>query len=201
VLVTEHPFGVWPSGTSSTDVAAYSRGPKEGAAPCGVWPDPDASWGVKGSKEAKGKGKKERSFSKDHKYYWFGYKLHLLVDAVYEIPISFAVTAANEADTTHFEPLLKERDRVLPKVELKLGIADAGYDSLPNCLAVRNRGGSPMVASMATMVAPFRMTMSATKFLCTREGRMLRLASPTPMAHLCVLSGCRWCIGGGMEII
>jgi hypothetical protein len=30
------------SGTSSTDVAAYSRGTKEGAAPCGVWPDPDA---------------------------------------------------------------------------------------------------------------------------------------------------------------
>jgi IS5 family transposase len=175
----------------STDVAAYSRGSKEGAA------DPDARWGVKGSKEAKGKGKKERSFSKDHKYYWFGYKLHLLIDAVYEIPIGFEVTAANEADTTQFEPLLKERDRVLPKVKLKLGIADAGYDSLPNCLAVRNRKGTPIIPlNLRGEKAPPGITNSQGTPLCPiglpmvywgRDGKYLKYRCPQVSGKLSCL--------------
>jgi IS5 family transposase len=175
----------------STDVVAHSRGPKEGAA------DPDARWGVKGSKQAKGKSKGGRSFSKDNKYHWFGYKLHLLVDAIYEIPISFEVTPGNEADTTHFEPLLQERDRLLPQVKLKAGIADAGYDSKANCLAVRNRGGLPIIPlNLGGEKAPPGITNSQGTPLCPiglpmvywgRDGDYLKYRCPQVGGKLCCL--------------
>src|SRR3990172_5317812 len=73
----------------SSDVHAYAQGKKSGAA------DSDATWSAKGSKKATSKpsGKhnppasdgqtpKEKKTSKDaDKYWWFGYKLHLLIDA------------------------------------------------------------------------------------------------------------------------
>ena len=46
--------------------------------------DRDADWGVKGS------GKK--------KHYWFGYLLHLVVDATYEVPLVFEVTKASTGE-------------------------------------------------------------------------------------------------------
>ena len=175
----------------STDVVAYSRGPKQGAA------DPDARWGVKGSKEGQSKGKVGRSFHKDNKYHWFGYKLHLLVDALYEIPIGFEVTGANEADTTHFEPLLQERDRLLPQVQLKVGIADAGYDSKANCLAVRQRGGVPIIPlNLGGEKAPPGITNSQGTPLCPvglpmvywgRDGDYLKYRCPQVAGKLCCL--------------
>jgi len=35
----------------------------------------------------------------------FGYKLHLVVDALYELPVSFVMTPANEADTSQMKAL------------------------------------------------------------------------------------------------
>ena len=46
--------------------------------------DRDADWGVKGSGE--------------RKHYWFGYLLHLVVDATYEVPLAFEVTKASTAE-------------------------------------------------------------------------------------------------------
>jgi transposase, IS5 family len=175
----------------STDVVAYSRGPKEDAA------DPDAHWGVKGSKGPKSKSKGGRSFHKDNKYHWFGYKVHLLVDAIYEIPIGLELTAANEADTTHLEPLLKERDRVLPEVKLKAVLADAGYDSKANCMAVRNRGAVPIIPlNLGGEKAPPGITNSQGTPLCPiglpmvywgRDGDYLKYRCPQVAGKLCCL--------------
>ena len=46
--------------------------------------DRDADWGVKGS------GEKKRC--------WFGYLLHVVVDATYEVPLAFEVTKASTGE-------------------------------------------------------------------------------------------------------
>lgn len=65
-------------------------------------------------------------------YYWFGYKLHLMVDTLYELPVSFEMTPANEADTTHLEALLKKAGADQDKTRPEVVIADKGYDSQDN---------------------------------------------------------------------
>lgn len=132
----------------STDVHAWSRGKKQGAS------DPDATWSGKGSKEASKsrkaqrkegeKGKKEDKDKKDL-YWWFGYKVHLLVDTRYEVPIATTVTTAKEADTNYLRPLLDERDRLLPEVSLSACVADGAYDSTENILAITGRGAMPVI--------------------------------------------------------
>ena len=52
--------------------------------------DTDADWGVK---TYKGTRKDDTAWEKVTK--WFGYKLHLLVDSVYELPLAFAVDVAS----------------------------------------------------------------------------------------------------------
>ena len=128
----------------STDIHAYSRGKKQGAS------DPDASWGVKGSKEGRSKGRKgtgSQGNKKDQRdlYYWFGYKLHLLVDTRYEVPIAAIVTTAKEADTNHLEPLLDKRDGLLPGVILEVSVADAAYDDTDNIRTIKERGALPII--------------------------------------------------------
>jgi len=89
----------------STDIPAYSNGHREHPS------DSDARWGAK--KKRNGQGGKETGESSEKKkepdiYYWFGYKLHLIIDAVYELPVAFVLTPANEADTTQMKPLLQK---------------------------------------------------------------------------------------------
>ncbi len=67
--------------------------------------------------------------------WWFGFKLHLLVDADYELPLGFDITRASESDTERMLPLLerlKERHpEILETAEHLCG--DKGYDSEENC--------------------------------------------------------------------
>lgn len=131
----------------STDVHAYSKGKKVGAS------DPDASWSAKGSKEGpskrqKGKGGKEEKGKKKAKedlYWWFGYKVHLLVDTRYEVPIAVIVTTAKEADTNYLRPLLDKRNQLLPGVSLKDTEWDGAYDSTENIKAITGRGAFPII--------------------------------------------------------
>jgi len=132
----------------STDVHAHSRGKKQGAS------DPDASWSAKGSKERtkgrkeEGKGeseKKKKKKAKEDLYWWFGYKVHLLVDTRYEIPIAAVVSTAKDADTNYLRPLLDERDRLLPEVSLEVCVADTAYDSTENIKAITGRGALPII--------------------------------------------------------
>ena len=39
---------------------------------------------------------------------WFGYKLHLLVDSVYEMPLAFSVDLASSSDMTNLKPLIED---------------------------------------------------------------------------------------------
>jgi len=106
----------------STDIKAYSNSHRRNPS------DKDARWGAKGAGHHSGPAKdKQRAL-----YYWFGYKLHLVVDALYELPMSFKLTPANESDTTHMEALLKKAGADRTESRPEAVIADKGYDSARN---------------------------------------------------------------------
>jgi len=106
----------------STDIKAYANGH------CQHPSDPDARWGAKGAGHHAGPSKdKQRDL-----YYWFGYKLHLVVDALYELPVSFKLAPANESDTTQMEALLRKAGADQPQSRPEAVIADKGYDSKRN---------------------------------------------------------------------
>lgn len=77
--------------------------------------DPEASW------TAKGYGRKE--------WYW-GYKLHLSVDAKYELPISAIVTTASRHDSMELLELVAVGKQRHAWFSPEYVTADAGYDSL-----------------------------------------------------------------------
>lgn len=61
---------------------------------------------------------------------WFGYKLHLVVDAIYELPVMFKVTKASASDITEGHALLAQMKEKQPEI-LKAAetmAADRGYD-------------------------------------------------------------------------
>ncbi len=109
----------------STDIQAYSDGHRK------LPSDPDARWGAKKkgiSRSAEETGKKKEPDI----YYWFGYKLHLVIDAIYELPMGFIMTPANESDMTQMQPLLEKIGADQEKTRPEAVIADKGYDSQAN---------------------------------------------------------------------
>lgn len=182
----------------STDIHAYARGKKTGAA------DPDAAWGAKGSKEASSKTGKRRDGSREpkkgkkkDKYWWFGYKLHLLVDSKYEIPIAAILTPANESDTTQLKPLLEKRDELLPDRPLERCVADTGYDSTANIIAIKKRGAVPIIPlnpgnekeppgitnTLGTPLCPAGLPM----LFWGRDGHFLKYRCPEKSGLMCCL--------------
>jgi IS5 family transposase len=128
----------------STDIEAYANGHRKSPS------DPDARWGAKGAghhagPKVKGEGGTEKGKKRDL-YYWFGYKLHLAVDSVYELPVSFSVTPANESDTKQMKVLLEKAVPDKSKDKPQAVIADKGYDSRENCaLAFGTYGAAPII--------------------------------------------------------
>ncbi|MDP2727079.1 MAG: transposase, partial [Dehalococcoidia bacterium] len=182
-------------GADSSDVHAYSRGKKVGAS------DPDASWSAKGSKEGASKGRKGedgkegkgKKKAKKDLYWWFGYKVHLLVDTKYEVPIAAIVTTAKEPDTTYLRPLLDKRDQLLPKVPLKVSVNDTGYDSTENIKAITGRGALPIIPlNPGSEKAPPGITNTLGTPLCPtglpmtywgRDGNYLKYRCPQEATH------------------
>lgn len=91
--------------------------------------DRDADWG---RKEYKGKRKDGTTWKKVVR--WFGFKLHLIVDAKHELPLAYILTKASAADTTHMKPLVRQLNERQPTVSgrSKTMAADKGYDSREN---------------------------------------------------------------------
>jgi hypothetical protein len=61
---------------------------------------------------------------------WFGYKLHLLIDAHYELPVAFELTGAKEAESPRLLPLIEKLEREHPELHERIEslAADRGYD-------------------------------------------------------------------------
>ncbi len=88
--------------------------------------DPDAAWGAKKTYLTAGANGKNTKHTK----WWFGYKMHLAVDANYELPVAFEVTKANVADTTRLMPMVEQIRDKHPELHARTETvsADKGYD-------------------------------------------------------------------------
>ena len=95
----------------------------------GVRSDADAMWGVK-------KVVKSRPLAK------YGYKLHVVVDANYDLPIVEQVTGANRNDSPLFVELLAACCRQL---QPRVVVADAGYDAKRNYFAALKMKTIPII--------------------------------------------------------
>jgi len=69
--------------------------------------DRDGDWGVKSYR-----GMDENGRLWERVKRWFGYKVHLIVDTVYEVAVGFEVTRASSSDTTRLLPMMERlKDR------------------------------------------------------------------------------------------
>ncbi|CAB3390540.1 transposase [Kyrpidia spormannii] len=61
---------------------------------------------------------------------WFGYKLHLVVDAKHELPVAYTVTKGSRSDVKEGHVLLDEMEKRHPEMLKKAEVltADRGYD-------------------------------------------------------------------------
>lgn len=88
--------------------------------------DKEANWGVKRYTESKN-GKGEKVVKKRS---WFGYRLHLIVDVKYELPVAYKVTQASNSEKTEMLKIWKDLNSKRPEVvkRAKEFLADKGYD-------------------------------------------------------------------------
>ena len=91
--------------------------------------DPDADWGKKvyrGNRKDGSLWEKVKS--------WFGYKLHLIVDARYELPLGYEITRASASDTTRLLPMVEGVNKRHPEIIERANdlSGDKGYDSETN---------------------------------------------------------------------
>ena len=89
----------------------------------------DANWGVKTYR-----GKRKDGTAWEKVVRWFGFELHLLVDANHELPANYRVTKASAAESPLLLPIVQETKEEHPEViqncrELS---GDKGYDSGKN---------------------------------------------------------------------
>lgn len=120
----------------SKAIASHAKPPRKDADAGKQKPDGrrdrDADWGVKTYQGVRADG---TAWEKTKR--WFGYKLHLVVDAEYELPLGYAVTKASANDSLYLLPLVEELQRRHPQLVERAEYlsADKGYDSKDN-----NRG-------------------------------------------------------------
>lgn len=87
--------------------------------------DLDADWGVKVKWERRKDGTLYEQVTR-----WFGYRLHLVVDAVYELPVAFEVTKASASEVPETRRLVRRLAERHPEVlgGCEAFVADKGDD-------------------------------------------------------------------------
>lgn len=108
----------------SKAINSLARGPKQDKKPDGRR-DTDADFGKKTYR-----GKRQDGTGWEKVVSWFGYKLHLIVDAVYELPVVFSVTKASVSDPKEGHELLERLAQKQPEIMARCEVltADKGYD-------------------------------------------------------------------------
>jgi len=91
----------------------------------GTWSrtDPQASQGFKNYQGEDEDGKPFQQVQK-----WFGYKLHLIIDANYELPLMFELTGAAEAESPRLMPMVEKLIARQPDLKPQTLAGDRGYD-------------------------------------------------------------------------
>ena len=106
--------------------------------------DPSAMWGYRTPKGRSGTS--TANDGEDRKELFFGYKAHVIADAIYGIPLHIALRPANENETSHFAQDLDDTLERHPWLKPKFVLADKGYDSLPNFQHTVKQGIIPIIA-------------------------------------------------------
>ena len=63
-----------------------------------------------------------------HQGSFYGYKVHILIDADSELPIAMILSSGEDHDSIHFEPLIEEFDKNYDFKEIISVLADGAYD-------------------------------------------------------------------------
>jgi len=105
--------------------------------------DNKADWGVKKYTESTNE-KGEKVITKKS---WFGYRLHLISDVTYELPIAYEVTPASNSEKTEMLDLIKELGLKHPEIiaKIKYFLADKGYDCTELITYLENNDISPII--------------------------------------------------------
>ena len=106
--------------------------------------DPSAMLGYRTPKGRSGTS--TANDGEDRKELFFGYKAHVIADAIYGIPLHIALRPANENETSHFAQDLDDTLERHPWLKPKFVLADKGYDSLPNFQHTVKQGIIPIIA-------------------------------------------------------
>ena len=102
----------------------------------------DANWCQK-TYTTRGKdGEKQTKSEK-----WFGFRLHLIADADYELPVAYTVTPASNSEQIETKKLLDQMEKEMPeRLEIcRYFMADKGYDGAPLITWLKERGVSPII--------------------------------------------------------
>ena len=106
----------------STDVRSHSNPNKKSKA-TRLTSDPEARWGVKHS---------VRSKNSESTEYFFGYKVHMVVDATHDLPLTFKVTAGNRNDSPELPAVMGQAFETYEWFAPQVALADRGYDAKSN---------------------------------------------------------------------
>lgn len=142
----------------STNVEAYVKWFKKPIS------DKDAEWGWRRNQ----KGEEEK---------YPGYKVHLVADTKYAVPLIPIVTPANANDSPLMIPLLQKNKAMVKGFSPKFVLADAGYDAYENYRAVvEDFGAIPSIklnprkkikTSIANMI---KILPELVNYCCDNEG-------------------------------
>jgi len=84
---------------------------------------------------------------------WFGYKIHLIVDSKYELPLAGILTTASVSDSSQLLPLLEKLNNNHPEIieTAEYLTGDKGYDSTENNREIFDKYGiKPIIDIRAT---------------------------------------------------
>lgn len=137
--------------------------------------------GTKTAKTYSGMTKEGKYWEKTE--YFFGYKVHLIVDVVYELPLYYRVTKASDSDVKIGEEMIKsyiEKGTVSKRT--KFASADRGYDSGSFIKYLVNQG-------ITTYVDIRMMWQDEKERLYSREYENLYYKEKGEMICYCPVSG------------
>lgn len=102
----------------------------------------DADWCQKTYTSSGKNGEKKTKTVK-----WFGFRLHLIADAKYELPVAYKVTKASNSEQKETEQLLENMEKETPEYleKCKYFMGDKGYDAAPLILWLEERGIRPII--------------------------------------------------------
>ena len=99
--------------------------------------DEDATWGYRTSKS--------KSSTSSNKEYFYGYKVHMLGDAIYDVPLGYMLLPANKGDSPLLPSVVSKVARTHDWFAPKHLTADRGYDSNMNHKFLYDRSIIPVI--------------------------------------------------------